>query len=74
MSQGINLYVHSIGITSNAHSLRHWFATGVYRANADLLLTQKLPGHSTPAVTAVYAAADPTTAAPTVNGLHVGPK
>ena len=71
VSQGINLYLHSIGITSNAHSLRHWF---VYRADADLLLTQKLLGHSTPAVTAVYAAADPTTAAPTVNGLHVGLK
>jgi hypothetical protein len=28
-------------------------------------------GHSTPAVTAVYAAADPTSAAPTVNGLHL---
>jgi integrase len=36
-------------------------------------MTQKLLGHSTPAVTAVYAAADPTKAAPTVNGLHIGP-
>jgi integrase len=68
----INLYLHSLGIASNAHSLRHWFACHVYRTNQDLLLTQKLLGHSTPAVTAVYAASDPAAAAPTVHGLHVG--
>jgi len=71
VSQRINTYLHSLGIASNAHALRHAFATKVYRADQDLLLTQKLMGHSTPAVTTVYAAADPTSAAPTVNGLHL---
>jgi integrase/recombinase XerC len=71
VSQRINAYLHSLGITSNAHALRHAFATKVYRADQDLLLTQKLMGHSTPAVTAVYAACDPASAAPTINGLHL---
>jgi len=71
VSQHINAYLHSIGSASNAHSLRHFFATEVYRTNQDLLLTQKLLGHGTPAVTAVYAACDPASAAPTVNGLHL---
>lgn len=40
------------------HSLRHRFATRVYDATGDLLATQKLLGHSSPAVTQVYVEVD----------------
>jgi integrase/recombinase XerC len=74
VSQRISAYLVSIGLEhTGAHQLRHWFGVHTYRANADLLLVQKLLGHSSPGVTANYAAADPSHAAPTVAGLHVGP-
>jgi integrase len=74
VSQRISAYLVSIGLEhTGAHQLRHWFGVHTYRANADLLLVQKLLGHSSPGVTANYAAADPSHAAPTVNGLHIGP-
>lgn len=38
-----------------AHQLRHWFGTEVYEGSRDLLLTQQLLGHASPATTAVYA-------------------
>ena len=54
-----------------AHALRHFFAIRCYRTNQDPLLTQKLLGHASPNSTQVYAAADPGSAAPTVNNLRV---
>ena len=53
-----NKFLHSLGIASTMHTLRHAFATKVYRASKDLRLTQELMGHSSPQTTAVYAAAD----------------
>lgn len=41
------------GITP--HSLRHFFATTVYRATHDLGVTQEMMGHSSPVTTRVYA-------------------
>lgn len=41
------------GITP--HSLRHYFATKVYRATHDLGVTQEMMGHSSPVTTRVYA-------------------
>ncbi|XCB29650.1 tyrosine-type recombinase/integrase [Arcanobacterium hippocoleae] len=38
------------------HSLRHRFATRVHNATGDLLLTQKLLGHSSPSTTQLYVA------------------
>lgn len=40
------------GITM--HSLRHRFATKVHQASGDLLTTQKLLGHASPATTQIY--------------------
>ena len=41
------------------HTLRHAFATEVYRESGrDLLLTQELLGHATPAVTRRYVLVD----------------
>ena len=72
VSRKINTYLHSIGIKGTAHTLRHWFATNAYRASKDLRLTQELLGHSSPATTAIYAAADQSQAAGIVGGLSVG--
>lgn len=41
-----------------AHSLRHRYATMVYRQTNDLLATQKLLGHATPNTTQRYVAVD----------------
>lgn len=40
------------------HSLRHRFATRVYDATGDLLATQQLLGHASPAVTQAYVKVD----------------
>jgi site-specific recombinase XerD len=37
------------------HQLRHTFATRVYETTGDLLITQQLLGHASPATTAIYA-------------------
>lgn len=44
---------------SAPHALRHRFATRVYGARRDLLATQRLLGHSSPATTQVYVALTP---------------
>lgn len=59
ISHQINLYLHGLGIATTAHSLRHWFATNVYRSTHDLRLVQSLLGHASPTTTAVYTAFDP---------------
>ncbi len=71
VSQSIGDYFREHGIDGSAHRLRHWFATNVYRQAGDIRLTQELLGHSSPAVTAVYAAFDPARAGPTVAALGV---
>lgn len=45
------------------HSLRHRFATQIYRTSHDLLLVQQLMGHSKPETTAGYIGVDLTAAA-----------
>ena len=49
-------YLHSLGITESAHSLRHRFGTRMYAATKDLRLTQELMGHDSPLTTAGYVA------------------
>lgn len=49
-------HLHSVGIDSTLHSLRHWFGTNVYRNTQDLRLTQELMGHGSPITTSGYAA------------------
>lgn len=66
-----NRYLHSLGIKSTMHTLRHAFGTAVYQRSQDLRATQELMGHSSPQTTAGYAAADQSKSAGIVNGLAV---
>jgi site-specific recombinase XerC len=55
VSHRCNRYLHSIGITSTLHSLRHWFGTNFLRASGgDLRRTQEAMRHASPATTAGY--------------------
>lgn len=65
----INEYLHSMGISDTAHSLRHRFGTEFYRASKDIRLTQELMGHASPITTAIYAAADMDSASALVAAL-----
>jgi site-specific recombinase XerD len=68
----LNTYLHSLGITSTAHSLRHRFATTIYEETRDLRLTQELMGHTSPETTAIYTQANHAGAAAAVAALTVG--
>ncbi len=56
VSRVCNRHLRSLGFADTLHSLRHYFASSVYRESRDLRLTQELMGHSSPATTAGYAA------------------
>lgn len=58
VTYAITGHLRSLGIAHSAHSLRHRYATALYRASRDLLLVQRLLGHSSPATTAIYAQYD----------------
>lgn len=67
-----NRFLHSIGIKSTMHQLRHHFGTDVYQSSGgDLILTQGLLGHSSVATTQTYAAADVSKATGVVSGLSI---
>jgi integrase/recombinase XerC len=66
-----NRYLHSLGIKSTMHTLRHFYGTMVYRSSKDLRLTQELMGHSSPQTTAGYAASDISQASGVVSGLTI---
>ncbi len=55
----------------SAHTLRHRFATEAYRSSRDLLLVQKLMGHSKPETTAIYVGLDTTQARSIVDGISL---
>lgn len=59
ISQLANIYLHANGVPGTLHQLRHRFATSTYRACRDIRAVQELMGHSSPATTAIYAAASP---------------
>lgn len=71
MSRAINDHLHSLGIKSTAHALRHFFGTNIYRSCLDLQLTADLLGHSNTAITSVYAASDRRKAAGVVGSLSI---
>ncbi len=73
VSYAVNHHLRRQGISSTAHSARHWFLTNIYRLSKDIRLTQELAGHSSPTTTARYAAWSPDKAAGTVNGLQLEP-
>lgn len=55
VSQIVNRHLHDCGLDDTMHSLRHWFATYLYRGTLDVRLTQDLLGHASPTTTALYA-------------------
>ena len=72
VSRRINDHLHGLGIRDTAHSLRHFFASSLYiSSNADLRLTQTLMGHSSPQVTAIYAAFDTSKALGAVSAISL---
>lgn len=57
VSRSVAAVAAKLGITMRYHQLRHRFGTVVYRTSGrDLLLTQRLMRHASPATTAGYAA------------------
>ncbi|MEU3337074.1 tyrosine-type recombinase/integrase [Streptomyces sp. NPDC006668] len=57
VSRSISRAAATMGMKMRYHQLRHRFGTAVYRASGqDLLLTQRLMRHASPATTAGYAA------------------
>lgn len=67
-----NRFLHSLGIKSTMHTLRHFFGTACYQSSGgDLILTQGLLGHSSVATTQTYAAADVSKASGVVSGLTI---
>ena len=50
-----NQWLGQLGVGGTMHQLRHTFATQVYAHRSDLLVTQQLLGHASPATTAIYA-------------------
>lgn len=66
----VNEFLHSLGIDSTMHSLRHRFATRMYPATGhNLRQLQELLGHDSPATTAIYTLVDPSAAAPAVEAI-----
>ncbi|MQA15296.1 MAG: tyrosine-type recombinase/integrase [Pseudonocardiaceae bacterium] len=71
LSRDVGEHLRSLGIAHTCHSLRHYFGTEVYRRSRDLRLTQDMLGHASPAMSAIYAAWDPTRAGPVLDDLAV---
>lgn len=45
VSKEINEFLHGLGVTDTAHSLRHRFGTGTFRESKDIVLVKGLMGH-----------------------------
>lgn len=58
----LNDHLHSCGIDETAHQLRHAFASTLYQATQDLILTQRQLGHASVATTQIYADISPESA------------
>ncbi len=58
VSAACNLYLQEVRAGATLHQLRHYFATALYQTTQDLRLVQEALGHSSPNVTAIYAAFD----------------
>ncbi len=59
LSAAVNRYLRSVGVTSTAHSLRHFAGTSWYRASGhDLLATAALLRHANVNTTQIYARLD----------------
>lgn len=65
----IRRVAHAAGVECSSHQLRHRYGTRVYAGTHDLLLTQRLMRHSSPATTAGYALIADAEGAAAVAGL-----
>lgn len=64
VSQIVNRHLHALGIEDSAHSLRHRYASELYReSHGDLLLVRDQLGHADVATTQIYARIDDDAAA-----------
>ena len=72
VSRETSLYFDSLGISATAHQCRHWFGTMLYRACRDIRVVQELMGHSSPTVTAQYAAWSKQEARRAIDALELG--
>jgi integrase/recombinase XerC len=71
LSQLVNRYLKSVGITETLHQLRHRFGTRAFRVHKDLRVVQELMGHADPATTALYADYCRSEAIATVLGVQI---
>lgn len=71
VSRVTNDYLRDIGVDATAHQFRHWFGTRTYAECRDIRVVQELMGHSSPVVTALYAAYSEEEARRAVLGLDV---
>jgi integrase len=74
VSQLANFHLHDVGIGDTLHTLRHWFATGVYAADHDLLTLAELLGHADLSTVRIYAKTDQRKATAYVAQLPVPPR
>lgn len=58
LSTQCNRHLRELGVRSTLHSMRHAYATNVYRSTRDLLLVAQLLGHSSVRTTQIYAQPD----------------
>jgi site-specific recombinase XerD len=58
VSKEINEYLHGLGVSDTAHSLRHRFGTVLFHASKDIVLTKNMMGHQSISTTSGYVALD----------------
>ena len=63
-------FLHSIGVPTTLHSMRHFFATMAVRLTKDTLLVRDLLGHASVQTTEGYMQMDPTSAFSQLDGLN----
>lgn len=64
-----NRYLHSLGIASTMHALRHFYGTAIWAATKDLRVTQEMLRHADPRTTTIYTAYDKEAAVRAVRDL-----
>ncbi len=70
VSAACGAYLAEARTGATLHALRHYFATALYQTSRDLRLVQEALGHSSPNITAIYAAFDTSKTAGAM--AHVG--
>jgi integrase/recombinase XerC len=71
VSHELGDYLHSLGIASTPHALRHWFGSSMLRATHDIRVVQEAMGHKSIMSTSVYTAFDQGACRSAVAGLQV---